>query len=64
MNITKEKLAELQEKADRWDKVEVGVEALGKEVRDLRILVAGLEAFHKTVWQETMKAPPSAQRTG
>lgn len=55
MKITKEKLAELEAKAGWWDRVEETTAALKKENRHLRILIAGLEAFRKAIWDETLK---------
>lgn len=55
MKITKELFEELTEKAEQWDKVAETAAALQKENRELRILIAGLEAFRKTIWQETLK---------
>ena len=55
MKITKELFEELTEKAEQWDKVAETAAALQKENRELRILNAGLEAFRKTIWQETLK---------
>ena len=55
MKITRELFEELTEKAEQWDKVAETAAALQKENRELRILIAGLEAFRKTIWQETLK---------